>query len=151
MAYYTYYLLLHTTANSFCDYYYISNLSINNLVSKMRLNLHIHTYLYLLKYSSFYKNTILFTSLFVLSSRFRKNENYDTKKTIFNFLSLKQTNVSFSSYLDIYDKNTPLQWLNHLLLWRQISVKTKTEVVHLSILSVLMEFFLEGSAQIRIW
>ena len=106
MAYYTYYLLLHTTANSFCDYYYISNLSINNLVSKMRLNLHIHTYLYLLIYSSFYKNTILFTSLFVLSSRFRKNENYDTKKTIFNFLSLKQTNVSFSSYLDIYDKNT---------------------------------------------
>ena len=104
MAYYTYYLLLHTTANSFCDYYYISNLSINNLVSKMRLNLHIHTYLYLLIYSSFYKNTILFTSLFVLSSRFRKNENYDTKKTIFNFPSLKQTNVSFSSYLDIYEK-----------------------------------------------
>ena len=95
MAYYTYYLLLHTTANSFCDYYYISNLSINNLVSKMRLNLHIHTYLYLLIYSSFYKNTILFTSLFVLSSRFRKNENYDTtKKTIFNFLSLISKQMS---------------------------------------------------------
>ena len=94
MAYYTCYLLLHTTANSFCDYYYISNLSINNLVSKMRLNLHIHTYLYLLIYSSFYKNTILFTSLFVLSSRFRKNENYDTKKTIFNFLSLISKQMS---------------------------------------------------------
>ena len=38
---------------------------------------------------------------------------------------------------------------NHLLLWWQISVKTLTEFLHLA--GALMEYFLGGSAPLRLW
>ena len=114
MAYYTYYLLLHTTANSFCDYYYISNLSINNLVSKMRLNLHIHTYTYLLYTVVFIRTPFyLFLCLFWVRGFERTRIMIPKRRFLIFFLTNFFINVQVlfkAAQRDFFPKNRLRTW-----------------------------------------